>query len=441
MKIYSVEVGRRIRKGITLKVKNSKAEFVSFDQKSKKTAISVFYPDIVYSSIILPPVDDIETLSILIKSRMGGIIEEGREYTFVYILQEKISETELLYDVYAFPLDRYNSVTELLEITPDRLNILTLDNFSLLPFSKALFPEKNVFHFYADDEKVLITVSKDNRPLYIRANPVPDITVSDEMHNIYYENFNMTYMFATRNKKIDINSILISGKASLNKEFIDLCKEFTGMEIHILNKEDFVKGMTDDDFIEYTLPVGTVFLDERFDFSPFELKKERAFNKISAGLSVISGLLTAGALLGIFSTYTDISKKEEDFIALKSQVEHKIDEIHRKIDINKIDYYKNYLKRLYISEKTNPVLVFDLYPSLFRLLNEKEIKIFLSDSKQTVEITAEHHFESLSDYIRFKQKLRNILSGIKNLSIKTEENKKDLSIRLFIKIERDLNED
>ncbi|SNZ02892.1 hypothetical protein SAMN06265182_0237 [Persephonella hydrogeniphila] len=441
MKIYSVEVGRKIRKGITLNIKNKKAEFVSFEQKSKKVAVSIFYPDIVYSSVILPPVDDIETLSIIIRSRIGGLIEEGKDYTFVYIFQEKISENEFLYDIYALPLDRFNTIIELLETDLDRLSIFTLDNFSLVPFSEASFPEKNVFHFYGDEEKILTTISKNNTPLYIRANSIPDIASLEEMSNIYYENFNMTYMFATRNKRIDIDVILISGNASQNEEFINLCRNLTGMEIHTLKKEGFIKGLSDNDFTEYTLQIGTALLDEKFDFSPFELKKERAFNKISAGLSAISGILIVGAAFGILSAYSDISSKKEDFLRLKSKIEDKINKINRKLDIREVDYYKNYLEQIYLSNRINPVLIFDRYPSLFRLLNEKELKVFLDNDKQIVEIISEHQFDSLSEYVSFKETLRNIISKIKNISIKTTENEKKLSVKLFIKIERNIYED
>ncbi|MDQ7056692.1 MAG: hypothetical protein Q9M89_09690 [Persephonella sp.] len=93
MKVYSVESGKKIRKGITIRKKGEIAEFISFDRKSSRVYISAFYPDLIFSNVVLPPITDSETFAFLLKNRLTGLLEEGKNYSFI-LFEKKIYQRE-----------------------------------------------------------------------------------------------------------------------------------------------------------------------------------------------------------------------------------------------------------------------------------------------------------------------------------------------------------
>jgi len=439
MKIYSVEIGKEIRKGITVSLKE-KLKFISFDKKASKLQVSIFFPDIIYSTISLPKVDDEETLQILIRSRMSPLLEEEKDYSFVTIKKEDISENESLYDVYGIPADKFFEIMDILNENPDNVELFTCNIFSLIPVSKKLSKDQVCFHFYGDKEKVLITVSKGENLLYARSIPLPDFIEPSDLTNIYYENFNMTYVFAVQNKRINVETIIISGNASSDKELLDLCRNLTNLEIKIPSADSFITGISQEDFMEYLIPIGTALLSKNFDFSPYMVKKEKIFKKITKILSLFSVLFLVLVTLGVFSVYTDISEKERIFLNLKSSIQKKIHSIDKKISREKIDYFTNYIKILEKSDSLNPVFVFDQMPTLFEVLSEKSITIENKDKIQIIQILSEEHFVSLSQMLNFKMKLNEILSRYKNVYKNIQENKEDLSLKINLRIERYLDE-
>ncbi|WP_297473204.1 hypothetical protein, partial [Persephonella sp.] len=134
MKIYSVEIGKSIRKGLTISLKE-RVKFISFDKKASKVCVSIFYPDIVYSSLALPKIEDEDTLQILIKSKMSAVLEEGKKYSFILQKKEDISENESLFDIYGIPVDKFYETLTVLEEDTDSIELFTVDIFSLIPIS------------------------------------------------------------------------------------------------------------------------------------------------------------------------------------------------------------------------------------------------------------------------------------------------------------------
>ncbi len=439
MKIYSVEIGKSIRKGLTISLKE-RLKFISFDKKASKICVSIFFPDIVYSSIALPKIEDEDTLQILIKSRMSAVLEEGKEYSFVIHKREDISENESLFDVYGIPVDKFYETLTVLGENTDNIELFTVDIFSLIPISQKICGDKICFHFYGDTEKVLITVSKGEELLYLRSIPLPDFTEPSDLTNIYYENFNMTYMFAVQNRRINVESIVISGSSASDQEFIKLCRELTNLDLHIPTADSFITGISQNDFMDFLIPVGTALLKQDYDFSPPTVKKEKYFKKLSKILFTFSIFFLVVLTAGIFSVYADISEKEHRFLSLKNSIQEKVRSINNKITKNKIRYYTEYIKHIEKSEELNPVFIFDQMPSLFELLDEKKITIDNSDKKQIIQIISEHQFSSLSEMLSFKLRLNDVLRNYKNIHKNIQENKEKLSLRVELRIERDSNE-
>ncbi|WP_293447947.1 hypothetical protein [Persephonella sp.] len=439
MKIYSVEIGKSIRKGLTISLKE-RLKFISFDKKASKVCVSIFYPDIVYSSLALPKIEDEDTLQILIKSKMSAVLEEGKKYSFILQKKEDISENESLFDIYGIPVDKFYETLTVLEEDTDSIELFTVDIFSLIPISHKICGDKTCFHFYADTEKVLITVSKGEEILYVRSIPLPDFIEPSDLTNIYYENFNMTYMFAIQNRRINVESIVISGSSASNQEFLKLCRELTNLDLHIPSADSFITGISQNDFMDFIIPVGTALLKQNYDFSPITVKKEKNFKKVSKILSSLSIFFLLMLTAGIFTVYADISEKENRFLSLKNNIQEKIRLINNKITKNEMKYYTDYIKHIEKSEDLNPIFVFDQMPSLFELLDEKKIIIENSDEKQVIQIFSEHQFTSLSELLNFKLKLNEVLRNYRNIHKNIQENKEKLSLKIDLRIERDSSE-
>ncbi|WP_456465039.1 hypothetical protein [Persephonella sp.] len=440
MKIYSVEIGKNIRKGLTVHLKE-KLSFFSFDKKSSKLRVSIFFPDIIYSSIVLPEIDDEETVQILLKSRMSALLEEGKNYSFVILKKERISENETLFDVYGIPTDKFFEIIDLVNENPYNIELFTVDIFSLAPISKKICGNKTCFHFYGDTEKALITVSKGDDILYVRSIPLPEITELKDLTNIYYENFNMTYVFTVQTKRINVESIVISGKAASDPQLLKLCEKLTNLKIKIPSVETFISGISQEDFMEYLIPVGTALLNKNFDFTPSIIKKEKALKGISKFLSLFSIFLIILLSIGIFTVYAGIKEKENQLSDLKKAIQKKISFINKKISKDELGYFINYIKKFEKSEDLNPVFVFDQMPSIFEVLNEKMITIENKDNRQIIQIFSEQNFSSLSDMLSFKLKINEILRRYKNIQKNIQEDKENLSLRINLRIEREIHED
>jgi len=443
MRIYSVSVGNKIRKGLTVKRQKDSLRFISFDKKSKKIFLSRFFPDLIYTTTVLPPVNDPETLEFLIKTRVRGLLQEEVEYAFLYFPEEKVSETEISYNVYAIPQSLYFQSAQLINAKPEDIELFTVDIFSLIPISKKL-SGGHVFHFYADEEKIIITVSKEDKPLFSRSISIADSMQTASYTNFLYEHFNLTYMYVYQNKKIDISTVVVSGKASHNRELLGLIKELTDKEPLIPEGNRFIQNLSQKEFMEFFIPIGTALLDEQYDFSPFPLKKKKFLNKILKVLSVVFFFL---ALVGSVVVLQEVSKYREK--------QHRIENIFKKINRvekeikgmfsspDEVDFYKKVFLLKKKAEKSNPLYVFnDIYP-LLELLDEKRIELFNKTDLQIVHITAVHHFDNISEMVDFKERLFQLLNKMRNKGFDVESNvrrgKEGFSLEVSLELKRRLN--
>ena len=436
MKIYSVESGRKIRKGITVKKKGDFVKFISFDKGSNKVYLSIFYPDIIFSEVVLPPVSDNETLLFLLQNRLSGLLEENKSYSFALFEKEKISESEISYDVYAISEEAFFNALEESNFSVDSISLFTIDVFSLIPFSHREKPGKTVLHFYGDDEKILIVVSKDDRPIYVRAVPIPEFMEKNKLPDIYYENFNMTYLFVYQNKRIEVEDILISGKASYVREFLSLVENLTGKVAVILKKENYVSGLSEEDFHDYLIPIGTVFLEEKFNFIPLEIKKKRTFNFV-LNILTLTFIFVATILFAInFSLFVELKKEVVYLNRLSLQINQESREIGQLISKREIDFYSKVFKNIEESKKSNPLSFFYELRDIFFALNEKNIQF--NSKNYTMTVTSEESFNSFPEMIMFKNKISEMIKKKKafDINLQIKENQQDLKLIITMRIQR-----
>ncbi|WP_457627155.1 hypothetical protein [Persephonella sp.] len=440
MKIYSVSLGSRIRKGLTVKRQKDWLRYVSFDRKSNNLYLSAFYPEIIYTTASVPPVEDVETLEFLIKTRISGLLEEGKEYSILYFKKEEISETEVLYEVYAVPEELYYSSISDTDSTPENTGLFTVDVFALIPVSEKVSSDV-VFHFYTDEEKILVTVSKEKTPLYTRAVQIPESIGEENLTNFYYENFNLTYMFAYQNKRLDISSIVISGKASGDGEFLSLVENLSGLKPVIPEAKDYIGGLSQEDFMEFLLPVGTALLDENFDLTPLRYRKSRAVSKISRRFAAILGIITAAALFGTWSAYSKMKELENKIQHLTTRISAKEKRLLSDIPPDRARYYTSVLELKKQTYDVSPLTVFKKIYPLIEIIEENQIKIYSDRKSQRIEITGENRFDSLSRMVAFQEELNNRLKQLSQFKITRKMNidENNYTVKTYLVLERKLN--
>ncbi len=440
MKIYSVSLGSRIRKGLTVKRQKDWLRYVSFDRKSNNLYLSAFYPEIIYTTASVPPVEDVETLEFLIKTRISGLLEEGKEYSILYFKKEEISETEVLYEVYAVPEELYYSSISDTNSTPENTGLFTVDVFALIPVSEKVSSDV-VFHFYTDEEKILVTVSKEKTPLYTRAVQIPESIGEENLTNFYYENFNLTYMFAYQNKRLDISSIVISGKASGDGEFLSLVENLSGLKPVIPEAKDYIGGLSQEDFMEFLLPVGTALLDENFDLTPLRYRKSRAVSKISRRFAAILGIITAAALFGTWSAYSKMKELENKIQHLTTRISAKEKRLLSDIPPDRARYYTSVLELKKQTYDISPLTVFKKIYPLMEIIEENQIKIYSDRKSQRIEITGENRFDSLSRMVAFQEELNNRLKQLSQFKITRKMNidENNYTVKTYLVLERKLN--
>ena len=440
MKIYSVSLGSRIRKGLTVKRQKDWLRYVSFDRKSNNLYLSAFYPEIIYTTASVPPVEDVETLEFLIKTRISGLLEEGKEYSILYFKKEEISETEVLYEVYAVPEELYYSSISDTDSTPENTGLFTVDVFALIPVSEKVSSDV-VFHFYTDEEKILVTVSKEKTPLYTRAVQIPESIGEENLTNFYYENFNLTYMFAYQNKRLDISSIVISGKASGDGEFLSLVENLSGLKPVIPEAKDYIGGLSQEDFMEFLLPVGTALLDENFDLTPLRYRKSRAVSKISRRFAAILGIITAAALFGTWSAYSKMKELENKIQHLTTRISAKEKRLLSDIPPDRARYYTSVLELKKQTYDISPLTVFKKIYPLMEIIEENQIKIYSDRKSQRIEITGENRFDSLSRMVAFQEELNNRLKQLSQFKITRKMNidENNYTVKTYLVLERKLN--
>lgn len=431
MKIYSVYHGNQIRKGISLDKKRNELIFLSFDRVARaKTYISVHYPDVINSTITLPDIEDEETRNLLTKNKLSNLLQPEKDYTFVFFPKEKISETETLFEVYAFPVEIYYQLIS----EYNQIDFLTIDTFSLIPFSLT----GKIFHFYSDKEKILISVYEDMIPLYTRAVSVPESMPEEQYINYLYENFSVTYSFVSQNKRINVDNIIISGLAFNNEEFISLI--YDQVRKPIVNLIPVVKGLNPQQFNEFLIEIGTALLSEEFDFLPLDIKREKFFSGILKKASSVLIVLLIAILALNFIKFSQIQELDQQVSILRQEIENKLNKIYSIIKPTEINYYKKYFNLLNKSVESFPDNIMLQISDLLFILDEKKLDISITENSIKISIISSPKFSSIAEMENFKNKINLILSNLKDFKINKslQENLHTFQLNITLILEKGL---
>ncbi len=172
-----------------------------------------------------------------------------------------------MHNVYMVPESLFEEEAGLVDHQKLNMDMFTLSDFALCGISDYFFPDDVVFHSFADETKVVVTVSRGKTVLYTRAMEYAVSSVSS-IESVFYESINLTYMFVSKNLRIDIDRMILSGeladKAELSKMLFDFNKKIQSVVI----PGTLIKNCTNQQFRQFMIPLSLCMLEETYDFTP-----------------------------------------------------------------------------------------------------------------------------------------------------------------------------
>ncbi|WP_457623259.1 hypothetical protein [Persephonella sp.] len=440
MKIISIELSGEKKKGIVLKKKkNDLFQIVDYNINTDGTYyISVFYQDFISEKVTIPEVNDRETLNFLIKNKLSERLEPNKDYIF---LPKKIKPTQdnlVEYNVYAIPEEVYTKAVEQLKIeNQENIEVFTLSQFSLAGIGTETFKDKTVFVTFIDEEKIIITVSKNNEIIYTRSTLIPPyLNDESQLINFYYENFNLTYIYVSQNTGINIDIIGLVGEISQKDEFVNLISEFTGKSIYTVLPTGFFEKISYEDFNKYVIPLGNVLIGNDYNFIPPKIKEKKTFGSILSKLTMITGIifiiLTALNLNNLIKLKGEMRDLDRLFIEINENFER--DVLGKEITHNQLKYIIYYLDLL--DPEKRIIFKLDRIKNLLSLIDHESIKITNEKNKSRIVIKATQKFKTLQEFENFKRKVSLELMELSDLNPKnnTTFDINSLTAKVFIEL-------
>lgn len=262
------------------------AENIQHLSKNLPVNIGVDYY-IVDETVHLPPINDSGTFKVLALNKLKESLEPGVNYLMSYKHYSHLQPDQsgnLTYKVFIAPESLFYHESTLTREQMQNINIFTISDFALCALVKRYYPGMIVFHAYSDGKKIFVTVCHDDVIVYTRNNVV-SATSSDKL-SVYYEYLNLTFMYATKNLRLRIDQVVLSGELAKMPELAVTFFEFSKVPQSTLVPCNVVKNCSYDMFQEYMIPISLCFLDEDYDMTPKVIIQEQARSslKFAAGL-------------------------------------------------------------------------------------------------------------------------------------------------------------
>jgi hypothetical protein len=271
--------------------------------------------------------------------------------------EEGTSESKV-YRVFGIPAEIYRSEEVLPHDLRERVSLFTVAQFSPAGTSLAVNPDLRIFHIFMDDEKLLMTVSEGEEVLYSRSLSVPSyISEVGNVSDFLYENTNMTYVFVAQRQGLKIDLILVSGKAKDDEQFLQSLMELSPVGIATPLPPPSVRNLSPDIFHRHMPEFGSLFLSERHDFTPLDIKEKRKFMKISYAFSKALALVLAAMLFLLALRGFGVLNNLGEIKHLKNVVALELENITRDpfVSGGNFDYFRSYLSTLSEVRIQNPI--------------------------------------------------------------------------------------
>jgi hypothetical protein len=399
--------------------------------------------DVIEETLHLPPVKDLRTFRVIAHNKLKDNLEQGIEYLMSYKENDMGDADDSGNHEYRVFLSKRSLLDEdsgLSEKQKKNLNVFTVTDFALSGIVKRYYPDKMVFHAYSDEDKVCVTVCRNDVILYTRTNEIGKETGPDLL-SIYYENINLTYMYVTKNLRLDVDIIVLSGDLADNYELSKMVNDFTSAPQTVLLPAGHVGNCNYKVFQKFMIPISLNFINSSYDFTPIEYKVEQGSNFLTAIASIVTLMLivmmffmNATALENFFSERENLSNQSKILQLRLRQYTKSFDDTQlRKFGFY---YYGQEKERL-----KSPLYIYKDASKLLELANYENI-LFDSDRKGNVlAISGELDFENLKSIDAFKQKIESEIASMNNLKKYTvNDNSRydmdNLKVDVKIKIEQ-----
>jgi hypothetical protein len=350
MKAKAVVMQKKGKTFSMLKYYTTDVDNIQLLSKGMPVNIGINYFDTIEETITLPPVKDPATFRLIATNKLKDSIEPTKEYLMAYKANQAMlpdASGNLNYKVLMIPSSVLYEDSQLSENTMQSLNMFTVADFALCSLVQKYFPDKIVFHAYADDSKICVTICMNDYIVYTRNNPMEK---GANLLSAYYEYLNLTYMYATKNLKLKIDYAVFSGKLADMKELVTMFYEFSGVAQSTLIPAGIVNNCSNDIFQEYMIPISLCFLDSSYDMTPPEIMKKQAttfattiVNGCAMFLVMVLLILNALAIFTLYDNKSTMTMQAQNLSRKIKSYLSEVSTVHSKrFDLN---YYKAMEKR------------------------------------------------------------------------------------------------
>jgi hypothetical protein len=407
--------------------------------RKSEILVSSYHPDLLMERVEVPPVKDPETLEVLIKKRLSESVGLSEDYLLVYRLLETQRDRRV-YRVLGIPRAVYEGSPFAEEEIGLRVSLFTSSHLSLAGVSKTVAEDLTLFHVYADEEKLIMTVSRGDEVLYTRSV----VLGGADRDAFLLEHVNMTYIFVAQRQNIPVDLILLSGIAKDADNFISNLLETVQSGIATPLVPHNLRNVGPDQFHRFLIPLGNLYLSGDYDFSPRDIKEKRWFLK-----TVTRSLMFIYPVLAVLSVFLGMTLYEF-WINLKDYMDQREYIVTRSraflaedlIREGKLDYYLTYVNLIYRSRALNPLSILEDIGPLLGVVKAQSY-IFSSEKDRVVlTLRIDRTFGSLVEMTAFREDLIRELEDLRTkrgLSYRIEQETKDITknrLKMVIRLER-----
>lgn len=371
------------------------------------TYFCIDYFDTIIETLSIPPIKDPKTFKMLAKNKLKDHMDEGVTYLIAYKAVKKDKNDKsgnVEHKVYMVPESLFEEDAGLSERQKLKMNMFTLSDFAVMSVSNHFFPDEIVFHAFADEYKLMITVSKGNTIIYSRTMEY----VSAEglaLESVFYESVNLTYMFVSKNMKIDVERMVLSGLLIDMPELSSMLFEFNHKPQSTIICTQLVRDCSRDSFHRFMIPISLCMLEDSYDFTPEVYKERRGFNRLKAALNIIAAVAVLIVLYMNLTAFEKLGFAKERLASETNVLELKLERSRDNfIDSGEKRFGLYYLKQMHKYESS----AFDLFGELHGLLNTADydnVRFDLSKKKPEIMIGGSVLFADLKEIDALRQKI------------------------------------
>lgn len=383
------------------------------------------YLDTIIETVSVPPVKDSKTFKMLVKNKLKDALKENVSYLMAYKTDHHTtadSSGSLQHRVYLIPEKVFEDDAHLSHSQKLKMKMFTVSDFSLCGTSNYFQPDKMVFHAFADECKVMVTVSKGDTVYYTRTMEYQHSAASN-IENIFYESINLTYMFVSKNLRIEIDMVMLTGQLADKEGLAGMIFSFTNKPLFVPIPSKLIANCSYQDFLEYMIPISLSLLDNSYDFTPEKYRVETTFNVMKSFVNVILVLAFFVLIVLNMDAAGNLFLAKDKLEVQQRQVATQLSRYQNMMAETNDEMFGYYYIRQAQKLRMSPLDMFEDVQGILDLADYSSV-VFSTDKKGfTATIEGKLTFESRLDMDAFRSELEKKCSEVISLNKYKLENK------------------